>query len=173
MLNESEDYKLVISKDWSSERGTPLGTTFEKTFRAGPKDRRQPDPHRWTLSSPRARSRDVLSCKFDETLDWALLHSEIKVVTATDNKEIQGTVRSDEAETVWLFEPDGTWTARSCRFAIGSVIEDLAGNSIERPFEVDVTKQLSQTASKRKPIAQTVYRPIKVIPAASSNRPRP
>jgi hypothetical protein len=42
-------------------------------------------------------------------------------------------------ETRWRFTPRSPWGAGDYRLVVGTDLEDVAGNSIARPFEVDAT----------------------------------
>ena len=45
---------------------------------------------------------------------------------------------SSEHEKVWQFTPTAAWEAGPYQLVADTRLEDLAGNSIARPFEVDV-----------------------------------
>ena len=60
------------------------------------------------------------------------------------------------------------WKTGRYRLAVGSVLEDLAGNNLQRPFEVDLTQKPNDN-SKQTPTADTVYREFRVVgPKAAS-----
>jgi hypothetical protein len=44
-----------------------------------------------------------------------------------------------DGETRWLFTPRQPWAAGAYRLVTDTRLEDLAGNTIGRPFEVDET----------------------------------
>lgn len=134
-LVEGRDYTLLIDADWHDAQGAPLGSEFRKSFRVTSEDARQPDPRRWKLSPPRAATRDPLVVKFDEPLDHALLQHVIRVVDAK-NRLQDGHITLDRHETIWIFRPAKPWPAGRHKLLIDSTLEDLAGNSLERPFEV-------------------------------------
>lgn len=146
VLEEGKKYTLAISKDWLSQKGAALGETVKKSFRAGPKDRAQPDPTTWKITVPAADSRDALRLDFPEPLDWALIHSRIAVENKS-GKAIEGHIETADDERSWRFIPSVAWRAGEYRLAVGSVLEDLAGNSIARPFEVDLEKEPESPAS--------------------------
>ncbi len=166
ILKEGDEYKLVISGNWATRRGTKLGEPIFKKFRAGPPDKQQPVPERWILSAPRAGTRDILRCELHEPLDWSLLLSEIHVETVTSpNRQIAGTAEAGYGEMSWNFEPKEPWKPGTYRLSIGTLLEDLAGNSIERPFEVDVTAKPKTSTAKEKPVGKTVYREFEIVAA--------
>jgi hypothetical protein len=135
VLVEGRAYSLHIRADWRDATGNPLGGEFQKRFRVTKADTRQPEPARWQLTPPRARTRDPLVVIFDEPLDHALLQHVLRV--ADPEKHIsEGDITIDWHETRWSFQPMKPWRAGNYQLIIEPALEDLAGNSIERPFEV-------------------------------------
>ncbi|MAG93875.1 MAG: hypothetical protein CMJ48_09020 [Planctomycetaceae bacterium] len=137
VLQEGHEYELGIAGEWLSQRGTTLGTQTVKRFRAGPADRTQPDPQAWTLAIPPARSKDPLTVRFTEPLDWALLRSELNVLDA-QGTQVAGSVAVGEDEQIWHLTPASSWEPGEYRVAVNGQLEDLAGNAVDRPFEVDL-----------------------------------
>ena len=134
-LVEGRDYTLLIDADWRDAHGAPLGSEFRKSFRVTSEDVRQPDPRRWKLSPPRAATRDPLVVEFDEPLDHAMLQHVIRVGDSK-NRLQDGRITVDQHETIWIFRPAKPWPAGRHRLLIDPTLEDRAGNSLERPFEV-------------------------------------
>ena len=156
-MKEGERYTLTVSGDWPSEQGVPLGTPFIKEFQAGPPDHKQPDIKAWLLFSPRSGTRDQLLVELPEPLDWSLLHSGI-YVQDPDGKPVPGKIKTGYGELNWQFQSTAEWKPGQHRLAIGSVLEDLAGNSIERPFERDLK------AKPAKAVPKTVYLEFNILP---------
>jgi hypothetical protein len=75
-----------------------------------------------------------LELRFPEPLDAGLL-ARVLVVEG-----VEGEVELDRAETLWRFRPKAPWPAGDRALLVDTVLEDLAGNNIERPFEVDVIR---------------------------------
>ena len=163
ILREGRDYRLEISGGWTSSRGTPLGADVTRRFRAGPPDRAQPDPSAWTLELPPAGSTQPLRVIFGEPLDWALLLSDVGVVDA-EGRRLAGTIATERQETAWTFTPRNAWQPGTCRLAVSRILEDLAGNSVERPFEVDVTGKPVPS------VPETVYRAFTIDRRSSETR---
>jgi hypothetical protein len=134
-IAEGHNYTLLIKSDWRDARGAPLAGEFRKTFRVIDADVRQPDPRRWKVKPPRPGTREPLVIDFDEPLDHALLQHMILVLNPA-NKHLDGRVTIDENETRWSFKPKSSWSVGAHRLLVGGALEDLAGNSITRPFEV-------------------------------------
>ena len=138
-LVAGRSYTLVIDADWPDANGNRLARPFRKSFRADPPDRTSPDPAGWQIESPRVGGRSPLRVTFPEPLDHALVARVLQVRDPAD-REVRGTVSITEGETRWLFTPDRHWERGEYRLVVSTVLEDLAGNSIGRPFEVDLNK---------------------------------
>lgn len=137
VLEVGKSYTFVIDKDWTDAEGNPLKESFRKSFRAGPPDDNPIDPKTWKLHPPAAGSRDPLLVVFPKPLDHALLERMIGVADATGH-ELDGTITVTEKETRWNFTPKQPWRPGNYHLTADTTLEDLAGNSIGRPFEVDV-----------------------------------
>jgi hypothetical protein len=134
-LLRGHTYTLLIDSAWHDARGNPLAREFRKTFRVTKADVSQPDPRRWQLTQPRAETRNPLIIDFNEPLDHALLQHAIRV--SRENAVVhEGHISVDEREMRWSFRPTTPWIAGSHSLIVDETLEDLAGNSISRPFEV-------------------------------------
>ena len=70
---------------------------------------------------------------------------------------MRGTVAVDDEETAWRFTPADPWRPGDYRLVIGTELEDVAGNSIARPFEVDAVGPIS-----RRITTETVALPFRI-----------
>jgi hypothetical protein len=131
------EYALVVDGAWRDANGAPLGESFKKRFRAGPADETQPDPQKWKVTAPKAGTRDPLVVEFNEPLDHAMLERVIQVAAA-DDKFLPGTIDVEQNESAWRFTPDEAWKRGQHQLVIAGTLEDLAGNSIGRKFEVSM-----------------------------------
>jgi hypothetical protein len=156
ILHPGVTYTLVIDRGWLDAAGQPLVADHRKTFRAGPTDSQPPDTATWKIDAPSAGTRDPLVLTFPEPLDSAMLGRVVGVLGG-DGKPLPGDVAVDAGETRWRFTPDAPWPAGAYRISVDKDLEDLAGNSIGRPFEVDVFEKV-----ERKPVAETVLLPFRV-----------
>ncbi|MBI3684383.1 MAG: hypothetical protein HY235_28755 [Acidobacteria bacterium] len=129
-------YQLVIDREWQDAGGTPMVEEFRKSFRVKEADRTPPTPGNWKLHAPRARSSESLQVDFPEPLDSALLERLLWVETAKGAK-VEGVITVARNETRWLFAPAIPWLPGNYVLKVGTVLEDLAGNRIDRPFDVD------------------------------------
>jgi hypothetical protein len=136
-LEEGKQFTLVIDKSWKDGTGTPLKATHQKSFRVGPSDREPPDPDRWRIAAPRAGTREALAIIFPEPMDHALAHRFLRVTTES-GREVNGVTQLGAGERKWTFTPRSPWSRGSHRLVVRTAIEDLAGNNIGKPFEVDL-----------------------------------
>jgi hypothetical protein len=136
-LREGRRYTLVIDSAWRDAAGRPLQAEFRKPFEAGPPDHDPPSESNWQITPPRAATSDPLIVAFPEPLDEALLERVIHVTTPSGER-IGGAIEIDQHETRWRFRPNQAWKPGDYLLDAATLLEDLAGNSLERPFEVDV-----------------------------------
>jgi hypothetical protein len=158
VLEEGKSYTLVIDREWPDAHGNPLAGEFRKSFRAGPPDQQSPSPRDWKVQAPAAGTRHPLEVEFPEPLDSALARRLI-VVRDSQNRVVPGVVKLERAESLWRLTPEAAWTAGAYSFDVGTDLEDLAGNAVGRPFEVDLTGPISSRVK-----AETVSLPFRVEP---------
>lgn len=148
-------YTLAIKASWKDAAGRPLKSGFEKTYRIGPADRTPPDPQRWKITYvPPAGAQGPLIVDFDEPMDRvrALRLIEVRRVQPGPGEVlVDGDVSVDQQERRWMLMPVGPWQGGAYKLVVATTIEDLAGNSIGKTFDVD---QLSD--ARREPTARSV-----------------
>lgn len=142
-LEDGKRYTLVIDRDWSDAEGNPLKAEVRKAFRVGPPDDTQPDVKTWKVTTPTPGSIDPLRVAFPEPLDHAMLHRVLTVV-GPDEQPVVGKIEVSEQETLWSFRPQKAWTAGNYQLVAEATLEDLAGNSLGRPFEVDIFRPVQK-----------------------------
>ena len=150
-LEAGKSYALVIGREWRDGAGNPLKENFQKAFKVAPPDREPPDPARWKIEAPQAGSRDHLAVVFPEPMDHALAQRLIRVAVEP-GEIVGGKVSLEDQERRWKFTPDTVWRRGRYQIIIQTTLEDLAGNNIGKPFEVDlfegVERRLSATTVK-------------------------
>jgi hypothetical protein len=143
VLEEGKSYTLLIERDLEDANGNRLKESYKKSFKALAPDDKQPNPKSWKIQAPAAGTRDSLSVTFSKPMDSALSERLIWV-TDENGRTTAGTVALTEKETVWQFTPKKAWEAGSYQLVADTRLEDLAGNSIARPFEVDVFRPVQR-----------------------------
>ena len=139
VLEAGRTYTLEIDPAWPDAGGDPLVRGFRKTFRAGPADETQPDPKLWKVDRPAGSTREPLSITFPEPIDGAMILDSLNVVDAS-GKVVDGSIAIGEGQDTWSFTPKVDWPDGDFQILVDADLEDLAGNSILRPFEVDIQR---------------------------------
>lgn len=145
-IREGKSYRMVIDADWQDSKGVRLARGFEKKFTAGPAVRAGIDPKEWTVVPPRALDIVPLVVDFPRPLDSALLQRFLDVVDGS-GKVVKGRVVLDRDEQRWMFQPERPWQPGSYSIEVVSTLEDLAGNKVGRPFDVDVFERVDQAVT--------------------------
>ncbi len=144
VLLPNHRYELKISGQWKSQAGVELKNDFQKDFVTLSADRTQPNVKKWKLTAPAAHTRAPLQIKFPVPLDAALLKNLITIETI-DGRDVLGTIGLFKNETQWEFIPKKNWPAATFRVRIDWELEDLAGNNLHRPFEVNLQTNPTST----------------------------
>lgn len=155
VLIETQRHRLKISGAWRSSAGTALGDDVVFTVTAGPPDHECPDPAQWKVSRPKAGTREPLVVTFDEGMDPAMLGSALRVQRA--EAVLPGRVTVAEDARQWSFVPAQPWEQGTHTLGVDALLEDLAGNNLQHPFEVDGT-------STQPPVQRTTRRNFEVTP---------
>lgn len=142
-LETGKSYTLVIDSVWQDGQGAPLKASFRKQFKVSPPDREPPDPKTWKIKPAAAKSQKPLSITFPKPMDHALAQRLIWV-TDEQGKHIAGDISLDDHEKRWLFTPREPWTSGRYKLNVQTTIEDLAGNNIGKPFEVDLFEKVEK-----------------------------
>ncbi len=136
-LEAGKRFVLEVDQSVKDARGLPLKASFRKHFSVGTPDREAIDPRLWQIHSPVSGGRQPLTVHFGKPMDHALAQRAITVL-APDGNVVEGTVMLTDRERVWQFTPEVAWAGGGYRIRILTTIEDLSGNNIGKPFEVDV-----------------------------------
>jgi hypothetical protein len=139
-LEKDKSYTLRISRDWKDAKGAALKADFEKAFKVVTADREPPNPLRWKITPPKAKTRDPLTVAFDEPLDHALAQRVLRIADAK-GAPVVGVVKLDSSDRTWTFVPNSRWTSGTHKLIVPTIIEDLAGNNIGKPFDVDLDEK--------------------------------
>ena len=133
-------YQLFIDKDWQDAEGILLKENLVKDFFTSSRDSVSPDEKKWTINSPRAGTKEQLVIKFNEPLDHVLAERTISVTDANGN-EVKGKLNVNDHGDTLYFLPDSEWKRGDHALQIESRLEDLAGNNLDRLFDVDLDQK--------------------------------
>jgi len=142
-LEQGKHYSLVIDRGWHDAQGNSLSNSYEKNFSVGPPDRSPPDPKQWQIAAPSlAEGKTRLEVRFPDPMDHALALRLIRVERVQTSRRtpaaLEGTAKLDDNERHWSFTPSQPWQRGTYQLVVPAIIEDLAGNNIGKPFEVDL-----------------------------------
>jgi hypothetical protein len=137
-IAEGKRYTLVVDAGWLDARGVPMVEGFRKAFRGGPSVRVPPDPKEWKIMAPKAGSVEPLVVDFPHAMNYPLLMRMLKV------NGLAGAVKVERGETEWRFMPSQPWVAGNYQLEVNTAIEDLAGNRVGLPFDVDVFDKVTE-----------------------------
>jgi len=141
-IAEGKLYTLAIDREWLDARGVPMTEGFRKAFRGGPADRIPPDPGGWRIAPPKAGTPGVLTVTFPEPMNYALLQRMLQV--KEPRGAVPGTVGTGRDEMEWRFLPRDRWEAGDYQVVVDTALEDLAGNRIGQPFDIDVFEHVTE-----------------------------
>jgi len=135
-LEEGKAYVLVVSREWLDAEGNPLVADFRKEFKVAGPDDGPPSEKEWRIEPPAPGEKSPLVVTFPEPLDRAMLD---RVVWVTDSagEQVAGKVQIDKQETRWQLTPEKPWQPGTYKLVAETTLEDRAGNSLGRPFEID------------------------------------
>ncbi|MCY2963969.1 MAG: hypothetical protein NT069_10045 [Planctomycetota bacterium] len=120
------------------------------------------NPKEWEITAPAAGSLAPLTLKFPRPLDRALAERCIRILDA-DGRAVDGQFDVTHGETRWEFIPASAWSVGSHHVSVNPVLEDTAGNSVARAFEVDELRVQDKTSKD-----EHVSIPFLVVPSPSA-----
>lgn len=133
VLMPGRAYTLEIGKGLPDAHGWPLAETVRHRFKTGEFDREQPHVTDWKMTAPDAGRREALTVRFPEPLDHSLAQRVLGVERA--GEVVPGQASLTEDSRTWSFVPEQPWGSGKYRLVAEGLLEDLAGNSLLRPFE--------------------------------------
>jgi hypothetical protein len=139
-LQKNARYKLVVGNTWADIHGAFLKEDYTRTFYVIEKDSVSPDPDRWIIHIPHHGTREQLQINFFENLYYMLVNEAIGI-NDSEGKSIKGTTKTDYEESFFTFTPDEPWEQGNHTISVESLLEDLAGNNINRLFDQNIKAQ--------------------------------
>jgi hypothetical protein len=138
-LVEGNDVVIRVDAMFQDAAGRPLIDAFVRRYQVGPALRTRIEPRDWLVSPPAAGTRERLEVLFDRPLDHALLQRCLSVADAA-GRRVPGQILTGIEERSIRFEPDAAWKNGRYFLTIDPLLEDLAGNSVARVFDRDLTR---------------------------------
>lgn len=148
-LEKGKNYLIKVKSGWKSQNGTRITEEFEKRISVTDRDSISPSIENWIVDPPPANTKLPLLIDFRESLDYTLISKTIQIYF--ENTLVDCTVDIGEHETDASFSPREVWRPGSYEVLVESRLEDLAGNNINKLFEVDTKRKVNpDTANIRK-----------------------
>jgi len=135
-LRQGSRYTLVIGNGMVDADGRPLDATYSKTFAVSAALRTAINPHQWSVRRPGAGARGALTVTSPVSLDWALMARDVQLI-APDGAIVAGRVTIDRHEHRWSIRPSRPWSAGVYNLQVDGGLEDVSGNTIGGPFDVE------------------------------------
>ena len=133
VLEEGKRYRLEISSEWKTESGDKVPNASAHEFSAGSVDVKQPQPGNWEIFE--ISGMHVVGVDTIETLDP---ESAKKRVRATVDGVSAAVLQKGNLLLVEV--PRVGW--KTGRIVVDPLLEDLAGNSVARPFNLDLESEI-------------------------------
>ena len=154
VLHPNHRYVLLVSRKVRNAEGQPLGHSYRKEFVTCDPDYERPLPSKWKISNPGAGTLEPLRIRFPESLDHSLLH---RMLTIHDDqaKPVAGELLIGPSETSWSFTPKEPWRPSPHLLRIDHELEDLAGNTPTRLFDLDL-----QAGNSANPVLSLDFSPL-------------
>lgn len=143
VLSANSRHSLVISGDWRSTQGTPIGDEVRIPISSSNPDHTCPSVARWKFTLPRPQTLDPLIIDFDEPLDPAILTEALEV--RYEGRPVRIVNMISAACTQFQGKPDQPWRPGTYELRASPILEDLAGNNVLHPFEVDIHTRSTET----------------------------
>lgn len=129
-------YTLVVSGKWPTLSGETLGADVRKSILSQPPMNAAIDPKSWKLTVPTAKST-VFRVDFDRPMDRPLTLRCLEVF-GPKGEMVVG--KSEFTDKSWSIEAKGRWRPGNYTLRIDPALEDVCGNRVGQPFEVDLEK---------------------------------
>jgi hypothetical protein len=138
-LRPGEPFRLEIDAGFRDAQGIRLRAGAGRRYQVGREERRHVDPASWPLTAPPARTAEPLRVSFGRPLDHGLL-SRCLEVAGPAGQVVDGEARIGDGEQSWQFLPRQPWSSGPHQLIVDPVLEDLAGNSVGRVFDRNLSR---------------------------------
>jgi len=140
-LKQGERYTVIVSEDWKGIGGSFLAQSYKKMFTAGKRDDAAPDINNWKLEIAKPGTQEPLVITFPEPLDHFLL-AEMLSVANTSKQDLYGEIQVSNNDRTLKFIPNKPWQAGTYTLQADALLEDLAGNNLNKLFDRDIKKDV-------------------------------
>jgi hypothetical protein len=138
-LQPGVPFRVVVDAGFRDAAGSPLRAGGERRYEVGDEEHRRVEPDRWAVTAPPSHTVEPIVVTFDRPLDHGLLARCLRVV-GPDGELVDGTRAVGAQGRDWRMTPRSAWTPAAHQLVVDPILEDLAGNSIRRIFDRDLTR---------------------------------
>ncbi len=150
---KGHQYDVVVKSNFSGgEYQANLDKTYVKSFHVTQRDTKSPSIDEWKLQIPKSNSTEGLKIVFDEPLDILLAQEMIEVVDDR-HTAILGSYQLNDQPNEIVFLPENPWRKGAYNIIVNAKLEDLAGNNLNRLFDVDLENNSEVDNSKTKKLS--------------------
>ena len=137
-LRDGASFRLIVDSTFRDARGIALRGDAERRYTVRGDERSRVEPREWMISEPRCGGRAPLEVEFPRPLDYALVDRCLRVI-GPDGGTVDGTTAVGFEERSWAFVPRIDWPPGRHSLVVDPALEDVAGNSVNRVFDRDIT----------------------------------
>jgi hypothetical protein len=151
VFTQGKKYTLVVSGKWPILAGGTLGDDVTKAITVAAPLNDALDPKTWKITPP-TESTGPLTVAFGRPMDHPLLLRCLSIV-GPNGQTVSGTGTASDNDRAWTFQPAAAWAPGKYTLHVEAVLEDVCGNRVGRPFEVDLLHPPSAPVeNKTKPV---------------------
>lgn len=137
VLEAGNAYQILISNGLKAANGANLDSVYLKTFIVVNRDEKTPSIDDWSFKIPANNSKEALELSMREAMDYATLNF---LSIFHNGEEIEGSYMF-LSDTEISFVPEKDWRIGEYVLRVASKAEDLAGNNLNRPFDLDLQER--------------------------------
>jgi hypothetical protein len=141
-LKRNETYTLVVESGWKDQYGLQTETTTRKTFVSAPADRTKLSITTWDLTPP-GTADGVVVLNVGENLERILFSDAVRIINGLGHT-VRGKIILDEHESMLVFHPEQPWKDDTYTIHVNPLLEDLAGNNLNRLFDEDANAKYEE-----------------------------
>jgi hypothetical protein len=138
VLRPGKRYTLLVEAGLRDATGQPLAREHRHSFQTIAESHARLDPSTWKVETPSAGTREALHIVATVPLDAVIGRRSIHVQKSSGGAVPGVTAPADDGRT-WTFTPRDPWASTSHDFVVDPWLEDLAGNTVARVFDDDLT----------------------------------
>jgi outer membrane lipoprotein-sorting protein len=147
-LIKRRSYEIALVENLRDVEGNRV-FPFKKKFVVGQRDEEKPRLENWNMEPPAKGTQESLGMRFHESLD-AKLFLETVTIYKADQQVVKGSFLMGKNAKSALFIPQKKWVSGRYTIKVESRLEDLAGNNLNRLFDVDLQNRGEEDDSEFK-----------------------